>query len=630
MADIRGIRIPMDMEGLEKAFQELEAFIAKSRAKADAELARIGAKSGRYTVGLPPFKSVKVDSKTGEETPFKIEGMTYVADLDQRAKEVERANAKAEKSRVAEREKRKKARKAEADEERRAFRDNVLAQEREASSLMRRGMKLQDPAYFRKALEIQGELFHTNVEKKVPERIFARIRENWTRYNDIADNFQKMLVENSVKLSTAQLKKMQFFMDRYEDRLAKVKAKASKEERADLRTKRTQGENLQYYEDRFTAGVNKYRTDQAENLFRYEDRFNTKLSKYRDKQAKKAEKDAREALRAKRTAAENLQYYEDQYNAKLTKYRTDQAEKLFYYEDRFNTKLGKYRISLANRQAKEARDRQKAAREADRAQSQVTMGIASAGIGLLGQAGFPLLNVAFASMSGMKYAGIAAVATAFGEAARAVIALQDSALQSAESLGSMSKSFKNARAEFEAVKGFYGALLSGPQARMYQERTNMLSNQPGAIAPWMYAGNIRTNFHNMAFSPQNAVNPFFSGIGQTISNIRNMPGDLRESYDSMKRRLGSYQARLEGPEEMWRRISQSAASPKEEERRLAEKQLALMEKQIAAADKFSAAIERWIGWIPKNSIASPEGRNNTASQAFTEGMIRMLIPGVFQ
>ena len=102
----------------------------------------------------------------------------------------------------------------------------------------------------------------------------------------------------------------------------------------------------------------------------------------------------------------------------------------------------------------------KARRERERRQSQMTMGLASAGIGIFGQAGFPLLNIAFASMSGMKYAGIAAVATAAGEAARAVFALQDSAMQSAESLHFLSSSFKSARAEFEAVKAFHGSIIS--------------------------------------------------------------------------------------------------------------------------------------------------------------------------
>lgn len=227
-----------------------------------------------------------------------------------------------------------------------------------------------------------------------------------------------------------------------------------------------------------------------------------------------------------------------------------------------------------------------------REQSHGVMGLASAAIGIGGQAAFPMLNVAFASMSGMKYAGIAAIATAAGEGARAIMRLQDAATAAAESLGAVGISAKLAKGEYEAAKAVYGVMQQGSQTRMYNERTAALNGGGGAAAmPWMMAGNVRTNISNAMYNPKNALTFMSSSWDQTMKDMAELPGTMKEARNSMYRQLMQYSAKIEGPEQMWQRIQTAAASPADESRRVAQRQLELMDKQIKALEGNTAALE---------------------------------------
>lgn len=265
-------------------------------------------------------------------------------------------------------------------------------------------------------------------------------------------------------------------------------------------------------------------------------------------------------------------------------------------------KENKAKLDAAARQVKQAK------READREGSQQLMGLASAGIGIMGQAGFPLLNVAFASMSGMKYAGIAAIATAAGEGARAIMRLQDAATAAAESLGAVGISAKMAKGEYEAAKAFYGVMQQSAQSRMYTERTDMLKGgSVGASFPWMYAANVRTNLSNAFVHPLNALNAFGAAFKQTGTDYAGLPGGMREARNSMYRQLNQYNARIEGPEQMWQRIQTAAASPADENRRVALKQLETMDRLIKSMDGVSETASKIIAWLPDPSWMSGVG-----------------------
>lgn len=235
-----------------------------------------------------------------------------------------------------------------------------------------------------------------------------------------------------------------------------------------------------------------------------------------------------------------------------------------------------------------------------REQSHAVMGLASAAIGIGGNAAFPMLNVAFASMSGMKYAGIAAIATAAGEGARAIMRLQDAATAAAESLGAVGISAKLAKGEYEASKAFYGMLLQASQTRKEQERTNLMASGGARTAfMWQWMGNIRANLENAFVNPRNALNPLGSSLEQTFKDVENRPKDLKEARDSMYRQLMQYQAKIESPEGMWQRIQTAAASPGDESRRVAQAQLAKVDANIKALDANTEALKNqtWGGWL---------------------------------
>lgn len=251
-----------------------------------------------------------------------------------------------------------------------------------------------------------------------------------------------------------------------------------------------------------------------------------------------------------------------------------------------------------------AKDRsQKTMQGSEKGGSREIMGLASAGIGLFGQAGFPLLNVAFASMSGMKYAGIAAAATAIGELSRAINSLLDSSQQAAEKLNFVSKEMRIARIEFDAVIASIGGITNISAQRGLRERMQFWQGG-GASIPAALFSNIRENLKNIYTSPANAqrgINQFnptgvMGLVGQTIKDLIKAPEELRKARANMVREMFPMKVGLTKPEDMWARIQTSVGS-KSVEKELNRKMLEMIDKQIASSEKLSKFLDRWFGMV---------------------------------
>lgn len=113
-----------------------------------------------------------------------------------------------------------------------------------------------------------------------------------------------------------------------------------------------------------------------------------------------------------------------------------------------------------------------------------TMTAASAGIGVLGQAGFPLLNIAFASMSGgVVGAGVAAAATAVGELGRAIRLMGENAKQAARDIGAVGRTLQRQEAINKGVDAALGVGLQSIEIERLKEREKSLREAgPGANA----------------------------------------------------------------------------------------------------------------------------------------------------
>ncbi len=108
------------------------------------------------------------------------------------------------------------------------------------------------------------------------------------------------------------------------------------------------------------------------------------------------------------------------------------------------------------------------------------MTAASGGIGLLGQAGFPLLNIAFASMSGgVVGAGVAAATTAMGELGRAIRLMGENAKQAARDIGAVSRTLSTQEAVNKGVDAALGVGLQSIELERLKEREKSLREAGG-------------------------------------------------------------------------------------------------------------------------------------------------------
>jgi hypothetical protein len=258
------------------------------------------------------------------------------------------------------------------------------------------------------------------------------------------------------------------------------------------------------------------------------------------------------------------------------------------------------------------RDARLAKKERERQGSQQIMGLASAGIGLLGTPGFALLNIAFASMSGLKYAGIAAVATAVGEVVRGLNSMADSARQSAESLGLMTKEFKISKMEFEAVKALWGQAMEGAEKRRLDYLKTFLETPKGMEAGSLWA-NLRAEF-SLSKLPAQIVErgggvggamgkgliPIYGLKGWTWDPLIRALKGYREDVDprvreerlgnaifEMRKQMLPFQSTIEKPEDMWRRMQVAFASVQDSQVMLQQRALEVAEKQLVELQKLN-------------------------------------------
>lgn len=214
----------------------------------------------------------------------------------------------------------------------------------------------------------------------------------------------------------------------------------------------------------------------------------------------------------------------------------------------------------------------------ERMYSQATMGLASTAIGLFGTSGFAALNIAFASMSGMKYAGIGAVATSLGEVTRGLLNLRESALKTADSLKVTTRAYQLQQARAAAVEAAMGVAAQPTEQRTLASKEALMS-RPGGLTgmsvfsgiwgevnPWQvaaraYAHPLSTMWNLRNATAQGVIQGIgLRGLGQGISDAAGYKDRLKEARQHMLEEREPFRAHFESADEMWRRIQSAAAS----------------------------------------------------------------------
>lgn len=250
---------------------------------------------------------------------------------------------------------------------------------------------------------------------------------------------------------------------------------------------------------------------------------------------------------------------------------------------------------------------------------------ASAGIGLFGQAGFPLLNIGFAAMSGNALgAGVAAVSTAIGEFARAINTLKEESVAAAKQLGFVSTGFKQVEARMQALQAVVGSgALAAQQAELQHRLRSLETMGPaGAIGgiAWQSISSTFRRIRDDVFTPKGATDLGLKGIGPTFFQQFNQqlkeslgifPQVLQESRRNMLIQMNQGMPGVESdPYQVFLRMQSAALdTAKSEEKRLQQLQLEQIERQIKAMEKLSEAFSnpsrglRFVGGILNPGIA---------------------------
>lgn len=244
------------------------------------------------------------------------------------------------------------------------------------------------------------------------------------------------------------------------------------------------------------------------------------------------------------------------------------------------------------------RNAMNARKERERQFNSQVMAVSSAALGLLGPAGFPLLNVGFATLSGGPMAGaVAGFTTALGEGYRALNTFQASLLSAADKIGAVAKSTRLAEAGLAGTKaGMSVDAQIGQRQRaqneidMYQQTSNNIlgitatfeSMKTGvsgvfkdlASSTWK---ELYMNFTPLALlSPKQPYRSYERNSREALLDIKNsrLPM-MKEIYEEGRKNLFKPYTSIDNdPMEVWRRIQTSALDPtKAMERRLAEETL---------------------------------------------------------
>lgn len=159
-------------------------------------------------------------------------------------------------------------------------------------------------------------------------------------------------------------------------------------------------------------------------------------------------------------------------------------------------------------------------RERTRNFSNNTLVASGIGLGLLGTAGFPLLNVGFAAMSGGPIgAALVGTATAIGETIRAFNRFRESTISVAREIGFVSTAFKNAEARMKAVDAFLASGSLTAQRVGSEERFKALVESGQGIR------GLNTEFTNAIEALKTRFTKFTTGA-DSISPIEFLGGPL--------------------------------------------------------------------------------------------------------
>jgi len=239
-----------------------------------------------------------------------------------------------------------------------------------------------------------------------------------------------------------------------------------------------------------------------------------------------------------------------------------------------------------------------ARKERERQFNSRVMAVSSAALGLLGPAGFPLLNVGFATLSGGPMAGaVAGFTTALGEGYRALNTFQASLLSAADKIGAVAKSTRLAEAGLAGTKaGMSVDAQIGQRQRaqneidMYQQASNNIlgitatfeAMKTGVSGVFKDLASSTWQELFMNFTPLALLNPkhpsrsFARNSREAFIDIHNsrLPM-MKEIYEEGRKNLFKPYTSIDNdPMEVWRRIQTSALDPtKAMERRLAEETL---------------------------------------------------------
>lgn len=235
---------------------------------------------------------------------------------------------------------------------------------------------------------------------------------------------------------------------------------------------------------------------------------------------------------------------------------------------------------------------------------------AGIGMGILGTAGFPLLNIGFAAMSGTPLTtGIVALSTAVGEASRAFNRFSESTKAAARDIGLVSTGFKVAEAQQKIFDAFIGqGAMSIKRAatelnirdfqsgagglREFNKLFENIKESAKSTGAKMFIGDEKPGIGDFLQPGGQGIGSFFARIfAQRFNETKNLANsrDLTELLEARRNfilQMSKSSVGIEtNPYETWKRIQTAAFDPtKAEEMRIFQAMLADLDKMVAAEE----------------------------------------------
>lgn len=249
-------------------------------------------------------------------------------------------------------------------------------------------------------------------------------------------------------------------------------------------------------------------------------------------------------------------------------------------------------------------NRERAAKMAHKAFADSMLIAGGVGVGLFGAAGFPLLNVGFAAMSGGPVGGgLAALATAIGESLRALEGFTAANVAAAKSIGAVSINYKLIETEREAMRGIAGiAPMTAEMIGLRRRIDAFDGSQSQGMAG--YAGTawqslvegFKTKFSTLPdrkvspmdfILPQNYLRRFLEDASKEGSQVftdtyKELPKEAKLAYEAMLAQANKPTTRIENdPYQTWLRMQNAAFDPtKETQSRLMQKMIETAQEQL--------------------------------------------------